>query len=103
MVAQSLWREEPRMKSELTGTQVADWMLKEVKGNGELYQENAVSKIEKKFGEQFTHLKENGNSSIGKDVLAAFRMLSKGSVVWEREHRRWRMRKPTDKPGRQQG
>jgi hypothetical protein len=90
------------MKSEHTHTQVAGWMLKEVKENGELYQEKAVSKIGKKFGGQFTYLKENGNPAIGKDVLAAFRMLSRKSVVWEREYRRWRMRKPTDKPGREQ-
>jgi hypothetical protein len=90
------------MKSEHAHTQVAEWMLKEVRENGELYQRNAVSKIEKKFGEQFRYLKENGNPAIRKDVLAAFRKLSKDNIVWEREDRRWRIRRPTDKPGREQ-
>ena len=90
------------MESKATTQEVAIWMFEELKRKGELYQADAVDDIEKKFGKQFTYLNENLNSAIDRKVLAAFRKLSKDSVVWEREDRYWRMRKPYDDPGRRQ-
>ncbi len=86
------------MKSELPAKQVAEWMLDELKRNGDLYQDAIVREIAKKFGRQFTYTNDNGKA-IRKDVLFEFRKLSKDTAVWEREDRYWRMRKPGDKLG----
>lgn len=75
-------------------------MLEELKRQGELYQETVVYEIAEKFGEQFTCDNKNGKQAIGKDVLAAFRKLTKNSVVWEKENRCWRKRESGDEPGR---
>jgi hypothetical protein len=86
-----------------TAQEVAQWMLDEVMGKGELEQEAAVSDIALKFGNEFTYDNENGNLAIRRDVLAAFRRLTENSVVWDRENRLWRKRESDDDPGRQQG
>ena len=85
-----------------TAQEIAEWMLDELTRSGELYQETAVSHIALKFGYEFTYDNENGNLAIRRDVLAAFRRLTKDSVVWEREDRCWRKRKMDDKPAKQQ-
>jgi hypothetical protein len=90
------------MDSKATAQEVAAWMFEELKRKGDLYQTDAVDDIERKFGKQFTYLNENSNSAIDRKVLAEFRKLSKDSVVWEREDRYWRMRKPYDDPSRRQ-
>jgi len=88
--------------AKLTAKQIAEWMLDELKRKGELYQEALVDEIANKFGIQFTYTNDNGNMAIGHDVLSAFRKLTKDSVVWHREDRLWRMRKPDNEPSRQQ-
>ena len=85
------------MKPKQTATQVAVWMLKELKRRGKLHQDTVVYEIAEKFGRQFTYDK-NGNLTIRIDVLAAFRKLTKDSVVWVREDSYWRMRDPHDTP-----
>lgn len=85
-----------------TPSNVAEWMFAQLMSKGELYQETAVSEIEKNFGREFTPSNVNGNSSIRRDVLAAFRKLSEETVVWERSERCWRKREKYDHPGRQQ-
>jgi uncharacterized protein DUF6953 len=77
-------------------------MLVELKRQGKLHQDTLVFEIVEKFGSQFTYDKEDGNLTIRIDVLAAFRKLTKVSVVWVREDSYWRMRDPHDAPGRQQ-
>jgi predicted phage-related endonuclease len=77
-------------------------MLAELGRDGTLYQEVAASEIEKRFGQDFTPTNENGNLSIRRDVLAAFRKLTDETVVWERDERMWRKREGFDSPGRQQ-
>ena len=81
---------------------VARWMLAELDREGMLSQEEAVSEIGDRFGEEFTPPNENGNLSIRTDVLAAFRKLTDETVVWERGERLWRKRERHDNPGRQQ-
>jgi putative transposase len=61
------------------------------------------SSIAEQFGDTFVYTNENGSLSIDKKVLAAFRKLTGDSVVWQRAGRLWRMREPSDEPGRQQG
>ena len=87
------------MKSEHTVQQVAEWMLEELKRQGKLHQDTVVFEIAEKFGGQFTYDKD-GKLAIRIDVLAAFRKLTKDSVVWVREDSYWRMREPHDGPGR---
>jgi hypothetical protein len=91
------------MTSERTATQVAGWMLKELKRRCKLHQDIVVFEIVEKFGSQFTYDNQNGNLAIRRDVLAAFRKLIKDSVVWVQEDCYWRMREPHDASGRQQG
>ena len=88
------------MTSERKASQVAGWMLEELKRQGKLHQDTVVFVIAEKFGSQFTYDKKDGNLAIRRDVLAAFRKLTKDSVVWVREDRYWRMRTPYDEPGR---
>jgi hypothetical protein len=86
----------------MTPSEIADWMLIEVQRDGVIHQDAVASEIERMFGEEFTPINENGNLSIRKDVLAAFRKISEDSVVWERGERFWRIRAPYDEPGRRQ-
>jgi Family of unknown function (DUF6953) len=90
------------MKSESTATQVAEWMLKELKRQGKLHQDTVVFVIAEKFGSRFTYDNKDGNLAIRIDILTAFRELTKDSVVWVQEDRYWRMRTPYDEPGRHQ-
>ena len=90
------------MKSKHKAQKVAEWMLKELKRLGKLHQDTAVYEIAEKFGSRFTYDNEDGNLAIRIDILAAFRDLTKDSVVWVHEDRYWRMRTPGDEPGRHQ-
>jgi hypothetical protein len=54
------------------------------------------------MAQAFTHINENGNMAIRRDVLVAFQRLSGDSVIWERGERMWRKRQSYDEPGRQQ-
>ena len=80
---------------------VAHWMLAQVERDGTLYQEEAVTDIEDRFGDSFIYENENGGTGICRAVLSAFRKIS-DEVVWERGERLWRKREPYDDPGRQQ-
>jgi hypothetical protein len=91
------------MKSKHKAQRVAEWMLKELKRLGKLHQDTAVYEIAEKFGSRSTtYDNKDGNLAIRIDILAAFRELTKDSVVWVQEDRYWRMRTPGDEPGRHQ-
>jgi hypothetical protein len=85
-----------------TALSVAQWMASEVNSKPELYQDDAVSEIEKTFGKSFLHENTNGNLAINPDVLKEFEQLTKTSVVWAKSGRYWRLRQAGDEPGRQQ-
>lgn len=98
-------RNKNRHKEESpTADTVADWMLHELeKQNGVLYQDEAASQIADLFGEGFTYEHaDSGNACIDKKVLAAFRKLTRDSVVWSRGERLWRRREAGDEPTRRQ-
>ena len=86
----------------MTPEDVAKWMLSEINNHDVLYQYDAASQIEDKFGDEFTPLNDNGNPSIRGDVLQAFRNLSGDDVVWERGERLWRKRASFDEQRRGQ-
>ncbi|MGB2664307.1 MAG: hypothetical protein WAK48_09905 [Candidatus Acidiferrum sp.] len=91
------------MTSKYTAIEVAEWMREQFNETYYLEQEIAVYTIAEKFGKEFTYDNENGNPAIRKDVLAAFRKLTKKTVIWERDDLRWRKREAGDEKGRQQG
>jgi hypothetical protein len=77
-------------------------MVEELEQNDSLYQEEAVEDIAKKFGNEFIYQNENGNPAIARGVLAAFKKLTKDTIVWERGERLWRRRSKFDDPTRMQ-
>ena len=86
----------------MTPEDVVAWMLAEVMREGMVDQEFMASAIESKFGEEFIPENENGNPSIRRDVLKAFRKISDDTVVWVRSEKEWRKREAGDEPGRGQ-
>ncbi|MFF9003691.1 DUF6953 family protein [Streptomyces achromogenes] len=80
----------------------ARWMLTQVTENGELWQMDAADRIASDFDEGLTYTNDNGNLAISKEVLAAFRKMSEGTVVWERGLRYWRRRTEQDPAGKRQ-
>ncbi|WP_068777323.1 hypothetical protein [Paenibacillus sp. FJAT-26967] len=74
---------------EITPQEVAEWMVNETKFKGILRQEEAIAYIKSHFGEHFVHVNENGNASLSKDVIKAFRKLHGGKVAWERDGFFW--------------
>ena len=90
------------MSKEATSEAVAQWMLAQVESDGDLYQDDAASRIEEEFGQEFIYENENGNPAISKLVLQVFQKISEETVVWERGERMWRKRESYDDPGRQQ-
>jgi len=85
-----------------TANDVAKWMVKQMEESPYLYQETVVYDIKEKFGEQFTYDNVNGNLAISRDVLTAFRKLTKETAIWVRSERCWRKREAHDGPGRRQ-
>lgn len=80
--------------------EITRWMLAQLRADGVLYQDEAAAAIEARFGEAFVYENENGNLAIERKVLAAFRELTKATVVWEPGERSWRFREESDSPGR---
>lgn len=85
-----------------TACDVAQWMFEELKREEDLYQNEVVYEIDRRFGSKFTYTNDNGNLAIDRDVLKEFRELTKDIVIWERGERRWRLREKYDDPGRSQ-
>jgi hypothetical protein len=90
------------MTGDSSPSDVAAWMATELRRYNELHQSDAASKIESRFGRQFTYENANGKLAIGPDVLKAFNKLSGSDVVWCRSRRCWRNREDGDLPGRMQ-
>ena len=74
-------------------------MAGELKRTGWLYQETVVAIITDRFGHDFLYINELGNPAIKRNVLKAFRGLTK-DVVWDRVELAWRFRNSGDLPGR---
>ena len=80
-------------KAKPTAGDVARWMRDTVISDETLEQAWAAPEIEERFGSEFTYENENGNPAIRRDVLAEFRRLTEGRVVWSRSERAWRKQK----------
>lgn len=90
------------MEQNHSATEVATWMVEELKSGRILYQQVAAAQIHDRFGKEFTYHNKNGNLAITKSVLDAFSRLTGDDVVWSRSQRFWRLREKWDRPGRQQ-
>lgn len=86
----------------MTTLEVAQFMVKKVEAQQILYQDMIAYDIHIKFGKEFVCLTERGNLSIDKKVLQEFRKLTEGTVVWEKYAHAWRLRRPSDAPGKRQ-
>jgi hypothetical protein len=75
-------------------TDVAQWMVAQLDKHQHLYQEDAVTGIDREFGTGFTYFNANGTRVILRIVLNEFRRLTEGSVVWESSEKMWRKLEP---------
>ena len=66
---------------------------------GELYQNEVVYEIERRFGDEFVYVNDNGNSAISPAVLGEFRKMTP-DAVWIRSQRYWRRREASDEPNK---
>ena len=84
----------------ISAEDVAKWMVQQLEESTSkrLEQEYAVVGIRKQFGEQFLN---GGGASIDRAVLASFRKLTPGTVVWD-SRGFWRKRMSNDPAGRRQ-
>lgn len=80
--------------------EIAEWMLQRLEAEKYLYQEVIVYEIASKYGNEYTHINDNGNLAISRKVLKEFRILTEDSVIWERGERYWRKRERFDDPDR---
>ena len=83
-----------------TAAEVAEWMAKEVRATGELFQKEAAAAIADMFRGGHVYPNPKGNLALSKAVLSAFRNLTKDDVLWIRGQRFWRLREEADGPGR---
>ncbi len=85
--------------TEPTAQDVATFMLKRLnEEDGVLYQEDIVSDIRERYGDEFVYDNENGNPGIDRKVLSEFRKLTQGKVVWSRGEQYWKFREDSDDP-----
>jgi hypothetical protein len=100
MVEEAIINEQALEKEKVKD--IAIWMLEKCREDGVLYQDHAAGLIREKFGEEYIPDNNRGNPSIRKDILAAFRKLTEGLVIWSKSERRWRLRAGYDEPGTRQ-
>jgi hypothetical protein len=86
------------MMPQPTAADVAAFMLQRLNEDATLYQDVVVSEIQDEFGEAFVYTNDNGNLAIDRKVLAEFRKLTDGKVVWNRGERFWRVKESFDNP-----
>lgn len=72
-----------------TKTEVAQWMIAQIKEHRLVYQEHIVHEVEQKFGDEWVDWSEGGNRIIDKTVLAEFRRLRPVSVEWSGAEKAW--------------
>ena len=69
---------------------VAEFMINEILEKGYVYQEYLVHDIQKKFGEEYVYVNENGNLAISKKVLNEFNKLKEvNGIEWDNRERCW--------------
>lgn len=84
----------------MDASEIADWMQDKLTKEDCLYQEDVVDYLVKLGREEFLVENSDGNLSLSKNVLAAFRKLNDESVVWVKSGKYWRFRVAEDEPSR---
>lgn len=84
----------------MDASEIADWMQDKLTKEDCLYQEDVVDYLVKLGREEFLVENSDGNLSLAKNVLAAFRKLNDESVVWVKSGKYWRFRVAEDEPSR---
>ena len=74
----------------MTPKEVAQWMLDQMGDSDLLYQDSIAERIQTSCGEDFVYKSKNGKCGIRKSVLAEFRKLTQGQLVWVLGERAWR-------------
>jgi hypothetical protein len=74
----------------MTPKEVAQWMLDQMGDAHWLHQEAIAQRIQMSCGEEFIYKNKNGKCGIRKAVLAEFRKLTQGRLVWVLSERAWR-------------
>jgi hypothetical protein len=75
----------------------ARWMVREFrKRGGSLHQRTVVARL-REVNPDFVSRNRRGGWAINRAVLAAFRRLTEGDVVWSRSQLRWRQRRGHEK------
>ncbi|MBB4727932.1 hypothetical protein P2B08_13385 [Xanthomonas perforans] len=76
-------------------------MLKELKAQGYIYQDDVVDYLVKAKAEDLLRENSDGNLVVGRQVLEAFKTITEANVVWVKPDRYWRYRVAEDEPGRE--
>ncbi|PWY09662.1 DUF6953 family protein [Citrobacter koseri] len=84
----------------MTPAEVASWMQAKLVQEDCLYQEDVVDYLVKQNLEEFLVENSDGNLSLVRNVLAAFRKLNEENVVWVKSGKYWRFRVAEDEPSR---
>jgi hypothetical protein len=74
----------------MTSKEVAQWMLDQLGDAHWLHHEAIAQRIQMSCGEKFIYKNKNGKCGIRKAVLAEFRKLTQGQLVWVLSERAWR-------------
>ena len=80
---------------------VATWMLAQIERDGCVYQDDVVDYLVKANADRLLRENSDGNLVVGREVLAAFLVRTKTTVVWVKPDRYWRFRVAEDEPGRE--
>ena len=76
--------------NEMTPKEVAQWMLDQIGDSDSLYQDSIAERTQSACGQQFVYKNKTGKCGIRKAVLAEFRKLTQGQLVWVLRERAWR-------------
>jgi hypothetical protein len=85
----------------MTPADTAQWMQAQVEKHGCIYQDDVVDYLVRAKEEGLLRENADGNLVVGRAVLDAFLKLTSETVVWVKPDRYWRLRCPTDEPGRE--
>lgn len=83
-----------------TPTEIAQWLLHELRCTGLLPQQAAALGILERFGPAYVTLGRKGRPVIRREVLAEFRQYSQALAVWDPGKKYWRLRSRGDCPER---
>ncbi|EOW6409858.1 hypothetical protein ACOZWD_002889 [Cronobacter sakazakii] len=85
----------------LSKEDAVSWMLKHLKKDGCLYQDDVVDHLVKSKSEDLLVENADGNLALSRQILSLFLKHTSEDVVWVKPQRYWRYRVNEDEPGRE--